>query len=109
MPCRVARTVKSTPARPRRAGLNQQPPRARLQRVIKSELVSRLADLNPHLYERNCEAIVNAVLGRIVEALADGKRVELRGFGASTTKTRRPRQGRNPDLPADRLARWLAC
>src|SRR4051794_21514517 len=65
-------------------------------RMIKSELVTRLAELNPHLYERHCEAIVNAVLGRIVEALADGDRVELRGFGAFTVKTMQPRRGRNP-------------
>src|SRR3954469_18826272 len=64
--------------------------------MIKSELVARLAAQNPHLYERDCEAVVNAILGRIEDALAAGDRVEIRGFGAFTVKTTRARQGRNP-------------
>jgi integration host factor subunit beta len=64
--------------------------------MIKSELVQRIADRNPHLYQRDVELIVNAILDEIVEALAKGDRVELRGFGAFATKKRDGRVGRNP-------------
>ena len=64
--------------------------------MIKSELVQRIADRNPHLYQRDVETIVNAILDEIVEALAQGNRVELRGFGAFATKQRDGRVGRNP-------------
>ena len=64
--------------------------------MIKSELVQRIAEHNPHLYQRDVENIVNAILEEIVAALARGDRVELRGFGAFTVKHRAPRIGRNP-------------
>lgn len=64
--------------------------------MIKSELIQLIADKNPHLYQRDVENIVNAILGEITNALADGDRVELRGFGAFSVKHRKPRQGRNP-------------
>jgi integration host factor subunit beta len=64
--------------------------------MIKSELVQRIAAANPHLYHRDVERIVNVIFGEIVEALARGDRVELRGFGAFTVKHRAPRIGRNP-------------
>jgi integration host factor subunit beta len=64
--------------------------------MIKSELVQRIADRNPHLYQRDVENIVNAILDEIVEALANGNRVELRGFGAFAVKKREGRVGRTP-------------
>lgn len=64
--------------------------------MIKSELVQRLADRNPHLYQRDVEHIVNAILDEITAALARGDRVELRGFGAFSVKNRPARTGRNP-------------
>ena len=64
--------------------------------MIKSELVQRIAGQNPHLYQRDIENIVNAVLGEITAALARGDRVELRGFGAFSAKRRDARTGRNP-------------
>jgi integration host factor subunit beta len=64
--------------------------------MIKSELVQRIASQNPHLYQRDVENIVNAILDEIVEAMARGDRVELRGFGAFSVKNRPPRVGRNP-------------
>ena len=64
--------------------------------MIKSELVQKIADNNPHLYQRDVENIVNAILDEITEALADGNRVELRGFGAFSVKNRPARIGRNP-------------
>ena len=67
-----------------------------LQPMIRSELVTRIAELNPHLYEKDCEAIVRAIFDRITEALAAGDRVEIRGFGAFAAKDMGARQGRNP-------------
>ena len=64
--------------------------------MIKSELVQRIADRNPHLYQRDVENIVNAILDEITGALKRGDRVELRGFGAFSVKQRDARQGRNP-------------
>jgi integration host factor subunit beta len=64
--------------------------------VIKSELVQRMAARNPHLYQRDIENIIDAILGEITDALARGERVELRGFGAFSTKQRHARTGRNP-------------
>jgi integration host factor subunit beta len=64
--------------------------------MIKSELVLRIAAQNPHLYQRDVETIVAAVLDTITEALARGDRVELRGFGAFSVKKRDARNGRNP-------------
>jgi integration host factor subunit beta len=49
--------------------------------MIKSELIRRIASQNPHLFARDIEKIVNAILDEMVEALRRGDRVELRGFG----------------------------
>ena len=64
--------------------------------MIKSELIQRIAANNPHLFHRDVERIVNVIFDEIVDALARGDRVELRGFGAFTVKHREPRVGRNP-------------
>ena len=64
--------------------------------MIKSELIERISSQNPHLYQRDIEKVVNAILDEIVEALRRGDRVELRGFGAFSAKLRRAHQGRNP-------------
>ena len=64
--------------------------------MIKSELVARLAQRYPHLYHRDVERIVSTVLDEISKALAQGHRVELRGFGAFSVKVRPARMGRNP-------------
>ena len=64
--------------------------------MIKSELVLKLAEQNPHLYQRDVENIVNAILDTIADALARGDRVELSGFGAFSIKKRDARTGRNP-------------
>ena len=64
--------------------------------MIRSELIQKLADENPHLYQRDVEKIVNTVFDEIIEAMARGDRVELRGFGAFSVKKRDSRVGRNP-------------
>jgi integration host factor subunit beta len=64
--------------------------------VTKSELIARLAERNPHLYQRDVERIVSTIFDEIAVALARGDRVELRGFGAFSVKQRDARVGRNP-------------
>ena len=64
--------------------------------MTKSELVQRLAELNPHLYLRDVEKIVDTFFDDITDALVRDDRVELRGFGAFSVKQRDPRVGRNP-------------
>ncbi len=48
--------------------------------MIRSELIQKIADANPHLTQRHVEKIVNTVFEEIIDALARGDRVELRGF-----------------------------
>ncbi|HFC04113.1 MAG TPA: integration host factor subunit beta [Rhizobiales bacterium] len=64
--------------------------------MIKSELIMKIAEQNPHLYHRDVERIINTIFDEIVDTLASGNRVELRGFGAFSVKKRDARQGRNP-------------
>jgi integration host factor subunit beta len=64
--------------------------------MIRSELVQKIADENPHLYQRDVERIVTTIFDEIIEAMARGDRVELRGFGAFSVKHREGRTGRNP-------------
>jgi integration host factor subunit beta len=64
--------------------------------MIKSQLVARLTQRYPHLYHRDVERIVVTVLDAVTNALAQGHRVELRGFGAFSVKSRPARVGRNP-------------
>ncbi|GGE47875.1 integration host factor subunit beta [Marinicauda pacifica] len=64
--------------------------------MIKSELIAKLAEANPHLFQRDVERVVNTVLEEITQALENGDRVELRGFGAFSVRNRPPRLGRNP-------------
>jgi integration host factor subunit beta len=74
--------------------------------MTKSQLIQRIAELNPHLYQRDVERIVSTVFDEISTALADGDRVELRGFGAFSVKVRDSRVGRNPRTGATvRVAR----
>jgi integration host factor subunit beta len=64
--------------------------------MIKSELVQRISAQNPHLFQQDVDKIVTTILDEIVKALERGDRVELRGFGAFSAKTRGARTGRNP-------------
>jgi integration host factor subunit beta len=64
--------------------------------MIRSELVQTLANANPGLSLRDIDQIVSVFFDTITEQLAKGGRVELRGFGAFSTRDRDGRTGRNP-------------
>ena len=64
--------------------------------MIRSELVSAIARENPGLRAEEVEKIVSTFFDEIGQKLASGGRVELRGFGAFSTRARDPRKGRNP-------------
>jgi len=64
--------------------------------MIRSELIQKIAEDNPHLYQRDVERIVSTIFEEIIDAMARGDRVELRGFGAFSVKHRPGRTGRNP-------------
>lgn len=64
--------------------------------MIRSELVQSVAQANPHLSQKDVEHVVATIFDSIIQALADGRRVELRGFGAFSTRERDERIGRNP-------------
>ena len=64
--------------------------------MIKSELIAKLAAENPHLTQRDVERVVGVILERMINALERGGRVELRGFGAFSVRSRPARAGRTP-------------
>ncbi len=63
--------------------------------MIRSELIQKLCSDFPDLTQREVEMVVAAIFDSITEQLADGGRVELRGFAFSSRK-RDARTGRNP-------------
>ena len=77
--------------------------------MIRSELLQALAKDNPELRAEEIEQVVDIFFDEIAKRLADGGRVELRGFGAFSTREREPREGRNPrtgetvSVPAKRV------
>ncbi len=77
--------------------------------MIRSELLSELAEANPDLRVEEVEQVIDIFFDEITERLAEGGRVELRGFGAFSTRERQARQGRNPrtgeqvEVPAKRV------
>lgn len=64
--------------------------------MIRSELVEKIAEENPDLHHGDVERIVSTIFNEIIDAMANGNRVELRGFGAFSVKKRDARVGRNP-------------
>jgi integration host factor subunit beta len=64
--------------------------------VTRSELIEKIAAKNPHLMMKDIERIVTVIFDTIVNALANGDRVEFRGFGAFSVRTRTPRLAKNP-------------
>ena len=64
--------------------------------MTKSELIERIAAKNPHLTIKDVDNIVSVIFQSIIDALAKGDRVEFRGFGAFSVRTRTPRLAKNP-------------
>jgi integration host factor subunit beta len=64
--------------------------------LTKSELVAYITADQPQLSETDVEMAVNSILERMASALANGERIEIRGFGSMTLHYRPPRVGRNP-------------
>lgn len=64
--------------------------------MTRSQLVLKIAQLYPNLFVRDIEQVVTLIFDEMANALSQGNRVELRGFGTFFTKQRRPRLGRNP-------------
>lgn len=64
--------------------------------MTKSELIEQLTTDNEMLNKREAELIVNAIFDGISDALAEGDRVEIRGFGSFTVRQRDAREARNP-------------
>ena len=64
--------------------------------MIRSELVQKLMDENPHLTQRDVERVISTIFEEIITTMGNGDRVELRGFGAFSVKRRDARVGRNP-------------
>jgi integration host factor subunit beta len=77
--------------------------------MTRFELIACLAERNRHLRRRDLERIVSRVFEEITSALAEGDRVELRGFGTFSVRHRTARVGRNPrsgesvDVPAKQM------
>ena len=64
--------------------------------MTKSELIQRIAKRFPQLGQQGAEAAVNGMLREMSQALVEGHRIELRGFGAFSVRRREPRVARNP-------------
>ena len=64
--------------------------------MTKSELISKIISKNSYLYHKDVYKIIDTLFNCVTNALKDGDRVELRGFGTFTTKLRNARIGRNP-------------
>ncbi len=64
--------------------------------LTKSELVAYITSDQPQLSETDVELAVSSILDRMATALANGERIEIRGFGSMTLHYRPPRIGRNP-------------
>jgi integration host factor subunit beta len=64
--------------------------------MTKSGLIERVAELTPHISKKDTEVVVNTIFDSMTEALKQGERIEIRGFGSFQVKIREAREGRNP-------------
>jgi integration host factor subunit beta len=64
--------------------------------MTKSELIRRISERFPNMFLKDIQTLVDTVFENIADALAEGNRVELRGFGAFTLRKREARTARNP-------------
>ena len=79
---------------------------------VKSQILDQLANSYPNFLRRDLEKALNLVLDEIIEAVAKGKNVQIRGFGSFKIRHLKPRIGRNPkdgskvEIPAKRSVYW---
>jgi len=64
--------------------------------LTKSELIEKLSEENSYLNKRDAESVVNLIFNNISDALSQGDRVEIRGFGSFSVRERDAREARNP-------------
>jgi integration host factor beta subunit len=64
--------------------------------MTKSGLIEAVADRTPHISKKDTEIVVNTIFESMAEALREGHRIEIRGFGSFQVKIREAREGRNP-------------
>jgi len=64
--------------------------------MTKSGLIEEVANRTPHISKKDTEVVVNTIFDAMIEALSDGERIEIRGFGSFQVKVREAREGRNP-------------
>ena len=78
----------------------------------KSDLIIKIANLNPSIYQKDANKIVNVFFSTITKALSRNERVELRGFGVFDVKKRKARIARNPKngaavaVPEKKVIAW---
>lgn len=82
--------------------------------MTKSELIEKIACQQSHLSYADVEVSVKTLLEQMIQTLAIGGRIEVRGFGSFSVRTRKPRNGRNPktgeavSIPARRTPHFKA-
>ena len=64
--------------------------------MTKSDLIERIAERNEHISKKDIEVVVNTIFNSMRDALVEGDRIEIRGLGSFSVKTREARDGRNP-------------
>jgi integration host factor subunit beta len=64
--------------------------------MTRTDLIDRLTDGQPHLNQEDVELAVKTILDQMSDVLAQGERIEIRGFGAFSLRRRESRGGRNP-------------
>lgn len=64
--------------------------------MTKSDLVDFITERIKNLSRKEIDVIVNTLFNRMTQALSEGNRIEIRGFGSFEIRTRPSRQGRNP-------------
>ena len=79
---------------------------------VKRQILDQLADSYPNFLRRDLEKALNLVLDEIIKTLANGKNVQIRGFGSFKIRQLKPRIGRNPkdgsrvEIPAKQSVHW---
>jgi len=80
--------------------------------MVRSELLQKLCNLYPNILRKDIEKVLEIIFQEIVEALREGKNIEIRGFGTYKVVKRKARIGRNPknselvQIPEKKAIKW---